>query len=60
MQTNTVETYKNDLEVYAKAMRQGNHSICTSIEKKYDLYGYAPEAAQGKDFDTVLEGVENE
>lgn len=53
---------KRDRDDYYLAMIKGDYATCTSIEQKYDLYGYPPEAvsvalnalAQGMDADVAI------
>ena len=53
---------KLDRDGYYLAMIKGDYATCASIEQKYDLYGYPPEAvstalsalAQGMDADVAI------
>lgn len=53
---------KCDRDGYYLAMTKGDYDTCISIEQKYDLYGYPPEAvsvalnalAQGMDADVAI------
>jgi len=38
-----MNSIKDDLDNYCRAMISGNVDWCIAIEKKYDLFGYPPE-----------------